>query len=42
MHPQIRDRVKLVLGYAPRQQKVTDLLLDLREEPRKASSAHPP
>lgn len=37
---QIRDRVKVVLGQAPRQQKVTDLLLDLRAEPRKTSPAH--
>jgi len=40
-HEQIRDRVKVVLGHAPRQQKVTDLLLDLRAEPRKNSDAHP-
>ena len=40
-HEQIRDRVKQVLGYAPRQQKVADLLLDLRAEPRKTSPAHP-
>jgi hypothetical protein len=39
-HEQIRERVKQVLGHAPRQQKVTDLLLDLRGEPRKTSSAH--
>jgi hypothetical protein len=29
-----------VLGQAPRQQKITDLLLDLRGEPRKAGTAH--
>jgi hypothetical protein len=39
-NPQIRDRVKLLLGDAPRQQKITDLLLDLRGEPRKTSAAH--
>jgi hypothetical protein len=37
--PQIRERVKLLLGNLPRQQKITDLLLDLRGEPRKASAA---
>jgi hypothetical protein len=39
-HEQISERVKRVLGYAPRQQKVTDLLLDLRGEPRKTSTLH--
>jgi hypothetical protein len=32
---QIRGRVSRVLGAAPRQQKVADVLLDLRSEPRK-------
>ncbi|RYZ07808.1 MAG: hypothetical protein EOO73_10785 [Myxococcales bacterium] len=40
MKEQIRDRVKLLLADAPRQQKITDLLLDLRGEPRKTTSAH--
>lgn len=33
---QLRARVSRVLGAAPRQQKVADVLLDLRSEPRKA------
>ncbi|MDF3071085.1 MAG: Type phosphodiesterase / nucleotide pyrophosphatase [Polyangiaceae bacterium] len=38
---EISDRVRRVLGSAPRQQKVTDLLLDLRGEPRKKTTPHP-
>jgi hypothetical protein len=37
---EIRARVQGVLGDTPRQQKVTDLLLDLRAEPRRSSPAH--
>jgi hypothetical protein len=37
---QIHERVQPVLGAAPRQQKVTDLLLELRSQPRKTEGPH--
>ena len=37
---EIQARGQHVLGDVPRQQKVTDLLLDLRAEPRRSSSPH--